>query len=177
MTDNLGASARDNITLSPNIPLVIDLDGTLFRETRYLNRLLTFSIIVFALAGAIALVITGLEKIYFGPQQAQLKREISSLVKEALQRGQRVALDPPLIQAIDDIAVMKQVKLLFFGRPGKVDVWPNDIDILFRAQTEFGSLPEPPAQSELIINAFDSHSLNRFIKPESLNYAVYRRLN
>ncbi|MGH9548674.1 MAG: hypothetical protein ACRD3W_04830, partial [Terriglobales bacterium] len=105
-----------------------------------------------------------------------LKAEIASAVTDALQRGKRVALDPPLIQAIDDITVMKRVKLLFYGKPGKSDDWPENTDIVLRAQTEFGRLPEPPTDSALVINAFDSSPINRYLKPESLNYALYERL-
>jgi hypothetical protein len=162
----------------PTLSLIVaglSTEGFDYRPAHYLRGALSVSITFFALAGLGALVIIGAEKIYFGPQQAQLKKEIASFVKDALQQGRRVALDPPLIQAIDDIAVMKQVKLLFFSRPGKGDDWPDDIDIIIRAQTEFGTLPRPPGHSELVINAFDSNLLDSFIKPESLNYAVYRR--
>ena len=139
-----------------------------------IRRSLILLLGLFAAAGAGALTIVLFEKIYFAPLQSQLRAEIANVVQDALQRGQTVALDPPLIQAIDNILVLKRVKLLFFGQPGKTDLWPADTDVLIRAQSEFGTLPATTNHAELVSDQFDRSRINRFVKPESLNYAVYR---
>jgi hypothetical protein len=134
------------------------------------------SLFIFASGCSIALGVIITDKAYFALQQNSLKAAISKTVHDALSRGQRVALDTPLIQAIDDITIMTRVKLLFIGRPGTSGDWPgDDTDIVLRSQTESGRLPDTPPGSVLIFNGFDQHSIHFYIKPESLNYAVYER--
>jgi hypothetical protein len=136
----------------------------------------TSSLFIFASACSIALGVVITDKAYFALQQNSIKAGISKTVQDALRRGQHVALDTPLIQAIDDITIMTQVKLLFIGRPGTSGDWPgDDIDIVIRSQTESGRLPDTPPGSVLLFNGFDQHSIHFYIKPESLNYAVYER--
>jgi hypothetical protein len=145
-------------------------------ETLY-ERIVAGAMIVFAGAAALTILLVCVDKLIFLPQQAQLKSEISALIRDGVQQKRKIAMDPPLIQAVDDIDTLKTIKLLFFGKPGKTDEWPQGADMLIRAQTEFGTLPPAPAGSKLVTDRFDKWFVDRFIKPESLNYAVYVKDN
>ena len=134
-------------------------------ETLY-ERIVVAAMAVFAGAAALTLLLVCVDKLVFLPQQAQLKSELSALIRHGLEQKQKIAMDPPLIQAVDDVDTLKTIKLLFFGKRGKTDEWPEGADMLIRAQTEFGALPPAPAGSKLVIDRFDKSFVDRFIKPE-----------
>ncbi len=160
------------------VPTLVIVSGYLLNlpdRPPYAKQWISIVISTFAVTSGLGTALVCLDKLHFMPKQDRLKFELSALIGRAIDKKLQIAIDPPLIQAIDKIEILKRVDLLYFGKFGKVVDWPNNIDIVIRAQSEFGRLPMAPNGSSLVIDRFDHEFIDRFIWPESLNYAVYKR--
>ncbi len=109
-----------------------------------------------------------------GPQA----QAIGQLVTAELEAGHRVAVDSPLIVALEDPEVVFRTAILFYGRlidGGKAKPDPAVFDIVLRAQAEFDA-PAPPIPGfTLETDAFlEGYGGLAFANPEHLGYAVYR---
>ena len=134
---------------------------------------LVVPVFVFALACGAAQVFWAAQKVYSAPERQELTQGISRAVDDGLAAGVSIAMDPPLAVAIDDAQKLKQIDLLFFGRPGKRPQEPLRVQLLLRAQTELGTLPDEVPGFRLVEEAFLDSPLVAFVKPEGLYYAVY----
>jgi hypothetical protein len=137
-------------------------------------RLSIIPMAVFALACALAQSIWLAQKIYYAPDYDRLASEINSLVARYSMENCRIAMDPPIATAVDDVNVLANTSFLFFGDPAKKNNNPPGVDVLLRAQTELSSLPVPNADFALVESKFYSGAATRFIKPESLYFALYK---
>jgi hypothetical protein len=142
---------------------------------RFPRIVVPLSLGAFALASLMALVLVLGDKLYYLPQQGRLAAEIRETVETALKQNLRVAIDTPLIPAIDDIEILKRLDLVFTGQPGKTEGWRPGADILIRGQVEFGTIQPTPEGAVLVSDRFEPEWFNRYVKPESYAYAVYRR--
>ena len=104
------------------------------------------------------------------------KEEVLSRVETYVGNGWRVAVDAPLLVAIDDVNTALGVDLLYFGRVedgGKYHPSPDSFDVVFRAQAEFARPPLIEGFS-LVEDAYlAGFGATSFSRPEHLGYAVY----
>lgn len=106
-------------------------------------------------------------------QKAQLAR----LVTEYQAAGARVAVDGPILGALDDAQVAEATEVLFFGRRtdgGKFTPSADAFDVVIRAQAEFAEAPQVLPGFVLARNGYVAgRGALSFSKPEHLGYAVY----
>jgi hypothetical protein len=143
------------------------------RSRAIIGPLSIIPIAAFALACALAQLVWLAQKTYYAPDYDRLVSQINSLVTHYATENRHIALDAPIATAIDDVNVLENAHIILFGDPAKDS---NDVpgaDVLLRAQTELGSLPEPNSNFALVEDHFHSGSFARVLKPESLYFAVY----
>ena len=144
------------------------------RQRQYIiGRLCIIPIAAFALACAAAQLVWLAQKIYYASEYDRLALQLNSLVANYSADNRRIAIDPPIATAIDDVKVLTNTQFIFFGDPAKENNNPSGVDVLLRAQTELGPLPAPNSSFAVVENKFYPGSATRFIKPESLYFAAY----
>lgn len=114
------------------------------------------------------------------PVREVQRQEIAALVGRHVTAGHKVAVDSPLIAALDDTKTALSVNLLHFGRKrdgGNIRPSADVFDIVVRAQAEFAAPPPKLTGFTLIKNAYRTgFGATSFSKPEHLGYAVYRSI-
>jgi hypothetical protein len=108
----------------------------------------------------------------------RLSDSIAASVDHYLAENRRIAMDAPLIGAVDDLEKLKKIEVLYFGGKHKLNYDPPDGDVVFRAQNEFGLsvLAEPLPGFKLVVDNFDHAPLTRLLTPKELYYALYERV-
>ncbi len=105
------------------------------------------------------------------------KREIAALVSTHVEAGHKVAVDAPLLAAVDDVNTALSIELLYYGRRtdgGKYTPSSEVFDVVLRAQAEFAAPPPKLPGFSLVKNAYlDGFGATSFSRPEHLGYAVY----
>lgn len=105
------------------------------------------------------------------------KREIAALVSTHVEAGHKVAVDAPLLAAVDDVNTALSIELLYYGRRtdgGKYTPSSEVFDVVLRAQTEFAAPPPELPGFSMVKNAYlDGFGATSFSRPEHLGYAVY----
>jgi hypothetical protein len=127
----------------------------------------------FALACALAQLAWLAQKTYYASDYDRLASQISRFVAHYSTEGCRIAIDPPIAAAVDDLNVLANADFILFDNPAKENNNPPSVDVLVRAQTELASLPVSNSNFTLVENKFYSGSVVRFVKPESLYFAIY----
>src|SRR5262249_27911991 len=144
------------------------------RQRQYImGRLCIIPIAAFALACAVAQLVWLAQKIYYASEYDRLALQLNSLMANYSAKSRRIAIDPPIATAIDDVKVLTNTQFIFLGDPAKENNNPSGADVLLRAQTELGPLPAPNSSFAVVENEFYPGSATRFIKPESLYFAAY----
>jgi hypothetical protein len=143
-------------------------------QHQYIVRsLYIIPIAAFALACSSAQLVLLAQKIYYASDYDRLAFQINSLVTNYSGEKYRIAIDPPVATAIDDVNVLTHTRLIFFNDLAKQNNNVTGADVLIRAQTELGSLPVANSSFALVEDEFHPGPIARFIKPESLYFAVY----
>jgi hypothetical protein len=107
----------------------------------------------------------------------RLSEGIVAAVDQYLAANRRIAMDGSLIGAVDDVEKLKKIKVLIFGEKNKLNYDPPDVDVLIRAQNEFGLgvLAQKMPGFRLATDQFDHSELASLLSPEESYYAIYER--
>jgi len=108
----------------------------------------------------------------------RLSEGIAASVDQYLAENRRIAMDTPLIGAVDNVEKLKKIKVLIFGEKYKLNYDPPDVDVVFRAQNEFGLrvLSENMPGFRLVVDNFDHSAFAHLLTPEESYYAIYERV-
>jgi hypothetical protein len=165
--------------LIPSIILVAVIYRNKIGTTEQYARLtFTSPLVVFAAACIFSQIIWTARWLNERPDHRRLFEGIASSVDQYLAENRRIAMDAPLIGAVDDIEKLKKIEVLTFGTKHKLGYNPPDVDVLFRDQNEFGIgvLGENIPEFKLVADHFDHSPLAQRLTPNELYYAIYERV-
>lgn len=133
--------------------------------------------VVFAVACLFGQIVWTAQWIYERHDHNRLSEGIASSVDHYLAENRRIAMDTPLIGAVDDVEKLKKIEVLSFGEKYKLNYDPPPADVVYRAQNEFGAgvLAENMPGFKLVVDNFDHSPLARLLTPKDLYYAIYER--
>ena len=160
--------------LVPSIALIaimiVSVTGT---SARYARIALITPLALFAVACCFGQAVWAMQTLTFARDQQRLAQGISQSVDRYMAANRRIAMDPPLMAAVDDVSKLKDITILFFGQPHKESDIPPDVDVLFRSQREFPKLPADVPGFKLVTNNYDQSIFGRFLAPKGTYYAIY----
>lgn len=164
--------------LVPSIALIavmiVSAAGTAARHVRIV---LIISLALVAAASFFGQAIWAMQTLTFVRDQHRLAQGIAQSVDRYLAANRRIAMDPPLMTGVDDIGKLKDITILFFGQPHKGNGNPPNVDVLFRSQREFGTLPAEIPGFKLVANNYDQSIFARFLAPKGTYYAIYEAVS
>lgn len=165
--------------LVPSLILIAIIYSNNATVTRQYKRLtLIGPTVAFAAACIFSQVIWAAQWVSERPEHHRLSEGIASSVDHYLAKNLRIAMDAPLAGAIDDVEKLKKIKILIFGEKYKLNYDPPDVDVLFRAENEFGMgvLAENMPGFKIVVDNFYHSPLARLLTPNEIYYAIYERV-
>ena len=150
--------------------MVVNVTATTARRARIA---LIAPLVLFAVACCFGQAVWAMQTVTFLPDQHRLAQGITQSVDRYMAANRRIAMDPPLMAAVDDVKKLKDMTILFFGQPQKENDTPPDVDVLYRSQREFGAPPPEIPGFRLVENHFDHSLVARVLRPKGTYYAIY----
>lgn len=164
--------------LVPSIALIaIMIVSAIGTTTRYARIALIAPLALFAVACCFGQIVWAIQTPTFLHDQHRLAQDIAQSVDRYMAANRRIAMDPPLMAAVDDARKLKDMTILFFGQPHKENDNPPNVDVLYRSQREFPALPAEIPGFKLVANNYDQSIFARFLAPKGTYYAIYEAVS
>lgn len=139
-------------------------------NNRYPSLALTAPLALVAVAALLGQIFWAAQTLTFVRGQQELESGINQSLDRYIADNRRIAMDSPLMAAVDDIQKLKDVTVVFWGQ--EISDLPR-VDVLFRAQKEFPILERDIPGFTLVKNGYDQSSIARLLAPKGTFYAIY----